>query len=152
MVICAAEDVGNAAPLALVLANTALQAAEFVGLPEARIPLAQAVTYIACSPKSNAAYMGIAAAEQDVREGRTLQVPDHLKDANYPGAKRLGRGAGYKYAHDYEGHFVDQEYMPSDKIYYEPSEEGYEKEIKKRLDEWRKGKKKDSPESRPQKP
>jgi len=152
MIICAAEDVGNAAPLALVLANAALQAAEFVGLPEARIPLAQAVTYIACSPKSNAAYMGIAAAEQDVKEGRTLEVPDHLKDANYPGARRLGRGEGYKYAHNYEGHFVEQEYMPSDKIYYEPSEEGYEKEIKKRLDEWRKGKKNDSPESRPQKP
>jgi len=152
MIICAAEDVGNAAPLALVLANAALQAAEFVGLPEARIPLAQAVTYIACSPKSNAAYMGIAAAEQDVKEGRTLEVPDHLKDANYPGARRLGRGEGYKYAHNYEGHFVEQEYMPSDKIYYEPSEEGYEKEIKKRLDEWRKGKRNASPESRPQKP
>ena len=116
MVICAAEDVGNAAPLALVLANAALQAAEFVGMPEAKIPLAQAVTYIACAPKSNAAYMGITKAQQDVEEGRTLQVPDHLKDASYPGAKRLGRGEGYKYAHDYEGHFVEQDYLPVDRI------------------------------------
>jgi len=141
MVICAAEDVGNAAPLALVLANAAFQVAEFVGLPEARIPLAQAVTYIACAPKSNAAYMAIANAEEDVQKGRTLEVPDHLKDAHYPGAKRLGRGEGYKYAHDYEGHFVEQDYLPVDRIYYEPSEEGHEKEIKKRLDEWRKGRK-----------
>jgi putative ATPase len=137
MVICAAEDVGNAAPLALVLANAAFQAAEFVGLPEAKIPLAQAVTYIACAPKSNAAYMGIAAAEKDVREGRVLQVPKHLKDAHYPGAERLGHGAGYKYAHDYYGHFVDQDYLPVDKVYYEPTDEGHEKEIKKRLSEWR---------------
>jgi len=144
MVICAAEDVGNAAPLALVLANAALQAAEFVGLPEAKIPLAQAVTYIACSPKSNAAYLGIARAEQDVQEGRTLDVPDHLKDAHYPGAKRLGRGEGYQYAHDFEGHFVEQDYLPVDKVYYEPTEEGHEKEIRKRLNEWRARRKKAS--------
>lgn len=146
MVICAAEDVGNAAPLALVLANAALQAAEFVGMPEAKIPLAQAVTYIACAPKSNAAYMGITKAQQDVEEGRTLQVPDHLKDASYPGAKRLGRGEGYKYAHDFEGHFVEQDYLPADRIYYEPTEEGHEKEIKKRLDEWRKRRREGKPE------
>jgi len=138
MVICAAEDVGNAAPLALVLANAALQAAEFVGLPEAKIPLAQAVTYIATAPKSNAAYLAIAKAEEDVREGRTLEVPDPLKDANYPGAKRLSRGEGYKYAHDHEGHFVAQDYLPVDRVYYEPTEEGHEKEIKRRLDAWRK--------------
>jgi len=137
MVICASEDVGNAAPLALVLANAALQAAEFVGLPEAKIPLAQAVTYIACAPKSNAAYMGIAAAEKDVREGRVLQVPDHLKDAHYPGAKRLGHGEGYQYAHNHPGHFVDQDYLPVDRIYYEPTDEGHESEIKKRLTRWR---------------
>ena len=147
MVICAAEDVGNAAPLALVLANAALQAAEFVGMPEAKIPLAQAVTYIACAPKSNAAYMGITKAQQDVEEGRTLQVPGHLKDASYPGAKRLGRGEGYKYAHDYEGHFVEQDYLPVDRIYYEPTEEGHEKEIKKRLDEWRRKRREGKPES-----
>ena len=137
MVICAAEDVGNAAPLALVLANAALRAAEFVGLPEAKIPLAQAVTYIACAPKSNAAYLGITRAEEDVREGRTLEVPDSLKDASYPGAQRLGRGEGYQYAHEYEGHFVEQDYLPVDKVYYEPTEEGQEKDIKKRLTEWR---------------
>jgi putative ATPase len=137
MVICAAEDVGNAAPLALVLANAALQAAEFVGLPEAKIPLAQAVTYIACAPKSNAAYKGIAAAEEDVKEGRTLEVPEHLKDANYPGAGRLGRGEDYKYAHDYKGHFVDQEYLPADRVYYEPTDQGHEKQIKERLETWR---------------
>ena len=142
MVICAAEDVGNAAPLALVLANAALQAAEFVGLPEAKIPLAQAVTYIASAPKSNAAYMAIAKAEEDVQKGRTLEVPDHLKDAHYPGAKQLGHGEGYKYAHDYDGHFVDQDYLPVDRIYYEPTEEGHEKEIKKRLDQWRQERKK----------
>ena len=142
MVICAAEDVGNATPLALVLANAALQAAEFVGLPEAKIPLAQAVVYIACAPKSNAAYKGITKAEQDVKEGRTLEVPDHLRDAHYPGAKRLGHGEGYKYAHDYEGHFVEQDYIPVDRVYYEPTEEGHEKEIKKRLDAWRSRKKK----------
>jgi putative ATPase len=137
MVICAAEDVGNAAPLALVLANAALQAAEFVGLPEAKIPLAQAVTYIACAPKSNAAYLAINAAEADVEAGRTLAVPEHLRDASYAGAKRLGRGEGYKYAHDFEGHFVEQDYLPVDKVYYQPTEQGREREIKQRLDEWR---------------
>ena len=148
MVICAAEDVGNAAPLALVLANAALQAAEFVGLPEAKIPLAQAVTYIACAPKSNAAYLAISKAEADVREGRTLEVPDHLKDANYPGAKRLGHGEGYQYAHDHEGHFVEQDYLPVDKIYYEPSGEGHEKQIKERLDAWRRRKRSRPPEGK----
>ncbi len=150
MVICAAEDVGNAAPLALMLANAALQAAEFVGLPEAKIPLAQAVTYIACAPKSNAAYMAIANAEKDVQEGRTLEVPDHLKDASYRGAKRLGRGEGYKYAHDFEGHFVDQDYLPVDRIYYEPTEQGHEKEIKKRLAAWRKRREKPNSGKQPQ--
>jgi putative ATPase len=106
-------------------------------MPEAKIPLAQAVTYIACAPKSNAAYMAIAKAIEDVQEGRTLEVPDHLKDASYGGAKRLGRGERYKYAHDYEGHFVEQDYLPVDKIYYEPTEEGHEKDMKKRLEAWR---------------
>jgi putative ATPase len=120
-----------------VLANAALQAAEFVGLPEAKIPLAQAVTYIACAPKSNAAYLAINAAEADVEAGRTLAVPEHLRDASYAGAKRLGRGEGYKYAHDFEGHFVEQDYLPVDKVYYQPTEQGREREIKQRLDEWR---------------
>jgi len=134
IVICAAEDVGNAAPNALVLATAAQQAVEFVGMPEAKIPLAQAVTYIACAPKSNAAYAAITEAEKDVREGRTLPVPDHLKDASYPGAERLGHGKGYKYAHGFEGHWVDQDYLPTTRIYYRPTEQGQEKGLKERLD------------------
>jgi putative ATPase len=134
IVICAAEDVGNAAPNALVLATAAQQAVEFVGMPEARIPLAQAVTYIACAPKSNAAYLAIDAAQKDVQEGRTLPVPEHLRDASYPGAGRLGRGEGYKYAHSFEGHWVDQDYIPTTRIYYRPTELGQEKRMKERLD------------------
>ncbi|MDP6107160.1 MAG: replication-associated recombination protein A, partial [Candidatus Brocadiia bacterium] len=138
VVICAAEDVGNAAPNALVLAVAAQQAAEFVGMPEARIPLAEAVTYIACAPKSNAAYLAVDAAIRDVREGRTLPVPDDLKGTGYRGAERLGHGKGYKYAHDYEGHWVDQNYIPTTRIYYRPTEEGHEKQLKERLDAIRK--------------
>lgn len=134
MVICAAEDVGNADPMALVLANAAMQVSEFVGLPEARIPLAQAVAYIASAPKSNASYLAIDKAIADIEAGRTLEVPAYLKDANYPGAKKLGRGQGYKYAHSYEGHHVDQDYIPEKRRYYEPTDQGYEKNIKERLD------------------
>jgi len=137
LVICAAEDVGNAAPLALVLANAAMQAAEFVGMPEAQIPLAQAVTYIATAPKSNASYAAIAKARQDVQDGRTLPVPEHLRDAGYKGAQRLGHGKGYKYAHDYDDHWVDQDYIPCDRIYYEPTDQGHEKVIKERLERLR---------------
>jgi putative ATPase len=140
IVICAAEDVGNAHPQALVVANAALQIAEFVGMPEARIPLAQAVTYIATCPKSNAACLAIDKAMQDVREGRTLEVPTPLRDANYPGAKRLGHGEGYQYAHNFEGHYVEQDYIPEERIYYEPTDQGYEKQIKERLEEWRRRK------------
>jgi len=138
IVICAAEDVGNADPQALVVANAAFQISEFVGMPEARIPLAQAVCYIACAPKSNAAYLGIDKAMKDVEVGRTMEVPKHLKDASYRGAKKLGHGAGYKYSHDYEGHYVDQEYIPEKRIYYEPIDSGYEKKIKEYLDKLRK--------------
>ena len=141
IVICAAEDVGNADPQALVVANAAFQISEFVGMPEARIPLAQAVCYIACAPKSNAAYLGIDKAMKDVEEGRTMEVPKHLKDASYRGAKKLGHGAGYKYSHDYEGHYVEQEYIPEKKIYYEPTDIGYEKKIKEYLDKLRMPKK-----------
>lgn len=148
IVICAAEDVGNAAPMALVLASAALQAAEFVGMPEARIPLAQAVTYIATCPKSNAAYLAIDRAMEDVREGRVLEVPDHLRDASYRGAERLGRGKGYQYAHDHPGHFVEQDYLPVERTYYEPTEEGAEKQIKERLEAWRRRKReKKSPDA-----
>jgi putative ATPase len=142
MVICASEDVGNANPQALVVATAALQSVEFVGMPEAQIPLAQAVTYIACSPKSNAAYVAIAEAMKDVKEGRTIPVPDHLKDASYKGAKRLGRGEGYKYAHGFEGHWVDQDYLGVDREYYRPTEEGFEARMKERLDRLREMRKK----------
>jgi putative ATPase len=137
IVICAAEDVGLADPMALVLANAALQAAEFVGWPEARIPLAEATVYIATANKSNSAYLAIDAALEDVRSGRTLAVPEHLRDANYPGAKRLGHGQGYEYAHDHPGHFVAQDYLGADKRYYEPTEQGVEKKIKERVEKWR---------------
>jgi putative ATPase len=142
IVICSAEDVGNADPQALVVATSAMQASEFVGLPECRIPLAQAAVYVACAPKSNAAYLGIERAMKDVEQGRTLEVPDHLKDAHYAGAKQLGRGVGYKYAHSDPGHHVEQAYLPDSnsktsrsathrsRIYYEPTDLGYEKTIK----------------------
>ena len=150
IVICAAEDVGNAQPLALVLASAALQVAEFVGMPEARIPLAQAVTYIATCPKSNAAYLAIDRAMEDVREGRVLEVPEHLRDASYPGAERLGHGKGYQYAHEGEGHYVEQDYLPVERTYYEPTDEGAEKQIKERLEAWKKRKReKKSPDDSP---
>jgi len=116
------------------VANAAFQVSEFVGMPEARIPLAQATCYVACAPKSNAAYMGIEKAMKDVGQSRTLEVPAHLKDASYKGAKQLGHGQGYKYAHQYKDHFVEQEYIPEKKIYYEPTDIGYEKKIKEYLD------------------
>lgn len=135
IVICAAEDVGNADPQALILANAAAQAAQFVGLPEARIILAQAVTYIAGAPKSNAAYLAIDKALADVKTS-SGEVPKHLRDTHYKGAKAFGHGIGYKYPHDFENHFVNQRYLP-DEIsahYYEPTAQGYEATIKRRLE------------------
>jgi len=137
IVICAAEDVGNADPLALVVANSALQVAEFVGLPEARIPLAQAAVYVATAPKSNAAYAGIEKALKEVENEATLPVPDHLKNP-LPWVKDEKRGKGYKYAHNYEGGYVEQEYLTIKKKYYEPKEIGFEKKIKQRLEELKK--------------
>ena len=137
IVICAAEDVGLADPMALVLANACLSASEFVGWPEARIPLAEATIYIATANKSNSAYKAIDAALEDVKSGRTIPVPEHLRDANYKGAERLGHGKGYEYAHDHPGHFVAQDYLGVDKIYYEPTEQGVEKKIKERVEKWR---------------
>ncbi|MBI2095503.1 MAG: replication-associated recombination protein A [Candidatus Omnitrophica bacterium] len=137
IVICAAEDVGNADPQALVLANAALQVSEFIGMPEARIPLAQAAVYIACSPKSNAAYLGIENAMKDIAENKTLEVPSHLKDAGYKGAKSLGHGEGYKYAHDFQGHHVEQEYLTEKRSYYTPTEQGFEKNFKEYLEKIR---------------
>src|SRR5688500_10959563 len=103
LVMLASEDVGNADPQALVVAVAAMQSTEFVGLPECQLPLAQAVTYIATAPKSNAATLAIGKAREDVKSGRTLPVPAHLRDSHYPGAKQFGHGEGYKYSHDYEG-------------------------------------------------
>ncbi|HNV00261.1 MAG: replication-associated recombination protein A [Verrucomicrobia bacterium] len=137
IVICAAEDVGLADPMALVLALAAFQASEFIGWPEARIPLAEATVYVATANKSNSAYMAIDAALEDVRSGRTLTVPQHLRDASYGGAKRLGHGVGYKYAHDYPGHFVPQDYLGAARRYYQPTDQGIEKKIKERVASWR---------------
>jgi putative ATPase len=133
IVIAASEDVGNADPRALMIATAAYQAVERIGMPEGRIPLAQAATYVASAPKSNAAYLGINAAMKDIEEQALLPVPDHLKDASYKGAARLGRGKGYRYPHDYPGHYVQQEYLPQKRVYYRPTEQGEEKRIKERL-------------------
>jgi putative ATPase len=137
IVIHAAEDVGLADPMALVLASAAFQAAEFIGWPEARIPLAEATIYIATAHKSNSTVMAIDAALKDVESGRTLPVPEHLRDTHYPGAKRLGHGQDYQYAHDFPGHFVAQDYLGADKRYYEPTEQGVERKIKERVEKWR---------------
>jgi putative ATPase len=137
IVICAAEDVGLADPIALVLAQAAHNAAEFVGWPEARIPIAQATIYVATANKSNSSIVAIDAALEDVRSGRTLAVPEKLRDAHYAGAKRLGHGEGYQYAHDFPGHFVPQDYLGAARRYYEPGDQGSEKKIKERLEKWR---------------
>ncbi len=130
IVICAAEDVGLADPQALVVANAAAQAADFVGWPEAQIPLAEAVCYIANAPKSNTAYMGIANARADVRNKNCGSVPKHLRDAHYPGAKALGHGLTYKYPHSFPGGWVEQQYLPDELVgqkYYIPSGNGHDK-------------------------
>ncbi|MCF6285175.1 MAG: replication-associated recombination protein A [Candidatus Hydrogenedentes bacterium] len=132
--IAAAEDVGNADPMALVLANAAFQTCEFIGMPEARIMLAQAVTYIAAAPKSNASYTAIDAALAAVREEKTTGIPQHLQDAHYKGAKRLGHGANYKYAHDFEDNYVPQDYGIPRGTFYQPTENGKEAEIKARME------------------
>ncbi len=127
--ICAAEDVGNADPTATILAAAAVQICEFIGLPEAQLPLAQAAIYIACAPKSNAATAAIGKAVSDVKNLPTIPVPSHLKDSHYAAAKKMGIGADYKYPHDYREGFVKQHYMPADqaKKYYEPTDRGQEK-------------------------
>ncbi|HZN33280.1 MAG TPA: replication-associated recombination protein A [Pirellulaceae bacterium] len=133
LIILASEDVGNADPAALPLAVAAMQACEFVGLPECQLPLAQAVTYLACAPKSNASTVAIEAARQDVREGRIVPVPVHLKDRSYYGAKRLGHGEGYQYAHDAEGGIAEQDYLGVQREYYQPVPRGFEAELAERL-------------------
>jgi putative ATPase len=137
VVICASEDVGNADPQALVVATAALQATEFVGLPECQLALAQAVTYIATAPKSNAATVAIGQARHDVQSGRTFDVPKHLRDANSRGGQRGDGGQGYDYSHDHPDGWVDQQYLPDDRRYYEPTDRGYEQIIRQRLEELR---------------
>lgn len=134
LVIFASEDVGNADPMALLIANGAWDAVERVGLPECRLNLAQAVCYLATAPKSNAATVAIGAAQKDVKEGRTLPVPKHLRDSHYAGANKLGH-VGYQYAHNFEGGWVDQEYLPADVTYYTPTDRGFEATIRERMAE-----------------
>jgi putative ATPase len=138
LIICASEDVGMADSNALVVATSAQQAVEFVGLPEAQLILAHATVYVATAPKSNRCTIAIGKASAEVREGRTLAIPKHLRDTHYKAARRLGHGKGYKYSHDYEGAYVPQAYLPEGRIYYEPTENGMEKHVKERLDHWRK--------------
>ena len=136
IMICASEDVGNADPMALTVAVSAARAIERLGMPEARIVLAQAAAYVACAPKSNAAIMAIDEALSEVKNNRTPQVPSYLRDSHYSGAEKLGRGIGYKYAHNYPHHYVNQQYLPDelkDRKFYELSDEGYERKIKERL-------------------
>ncbi|OGR51607.1 MAG: AAA family ATPase [Elusimicrobia bacterium GWA2_62_23] len=132
ILICASEDVGNANPMALVTAQAAFSAAEVLGMPEARIVLAQAAIYVACSPKSNASYLAVNAAQAEVKSGTERPVPLHLRDGSKDGAA-LGHGRGYKYPHDFENHYVRQEYMPAPEKFYEPTDQGFEAEIGKRL-------------------
>jgi putative ATPase len=110
---------------------------EFIGMPEARIPLAHATIYVATAPKSNKAYEAVDAALADVKQGVTLPVPPHLRDTHYKGSKKLGHGEGYKYAHDYEGGYVPQAYLPEGKSYYKPTDNGHERRVKERLEYWR---------------
>lgn len=137
IMICASEDVGNADPNALVVAVSAAQAVERIGMPESQIILSQAAAYVATAPKSNAAYMGIAKAMKTVADTRTMPVPAHLQDKHYKGAEKLGHGLGYKYAHDYPNHYVTQQYLPDGMEgmrFYEPSENGYEKKIREHME------------------
>lgn len=141
IMICASEDVGNADPMALTVAVSAAQAVERIGMPEAQIILSQAVLYVATAPKSNSAVNAISAAIENVRSCKTT-VPSHLQDAHYKGSQNLGHGVGYKYAHNYPNHYVEQQYLPEeikDASFYEPSDNGHEKEIKAWMEYIRKG-------------
>jgi putative ATPase len=136
IMICAAEDVGNADPMALNVAVSASLAVERVGMPEAQIILSQAATYVACAPKSNAACEAVYAAMDEVKKSGNLPIPPHLQDAHYKGAAKMGRGTGYKYAHDYPNHYVEQQYLPYEltgKEFYEPSWNGYEAKIREHM-------------------
>jgi putative ATPase len=132
LVILASEDVGNADPQALVVAVSAMQACEFVGLPECQLTLSQAVIYLSLAPKSNSATTAIMHARRDVREGKIIPVPIHLRDGHYAGSERLGHGAGYQYAHDVEGGVAAQDYLGVDRTYYVPTDRGFEAELSER--------------------
>ncbi|MBQ9432563.1 MAG: replication-associated recombination protein A [Kiritimatiellae bacterium] len=144
LIILASEDIGNADPRGLTVAVSAMQAVEFIGMPEARISLAQATTYLATAPKSNASYLAVDAAIADVRAGRMLAVPEHLKNVHVKAIGVEGLETGYKYPHDFSGHLVEQEYLPVEKRYYNPTNQGYEDTISKRLEIFRKATKKKS--------
>ena len=137
LVISASEDIGMADPQGLILAVAAQQAVEFVGLPEAQIPLAHATVYLATAPKSNRAYIALSAAQKEVKEGVTLAVPRHLRDGGSKRAKKAFGHEGYQYSHDFEGAYVPQAYLPEGRRYYEPGEQGHEKRVKERLEYWR---------------
>lgn len=137
LVIAASEDIGNADPMGLPIATAAWQATETIGMPECRINLAQATTYLACSPKSNASYLAIDAAIADVRQNTLVPVPMHLRDGHYAGAERLGHGIGYEYAHDSAEGWVNQDYLGVDRQYYHPVDRGKEAEFRQRLEELR---------------
>ena len=137
IVIFASEDIGNADPRALPLAVSAMQAVEMIGMPEAKLILSNAVTFCATAPKSNASCVAIGAAMSDIKNERIVPVPRHLKDSHYAGAKKEGYGKDYKYPHDFEGHFVSQDYLGVDKEYYCPADSGYEIRIKERMDNLR---------------
>lgn len=139
ILILASEDIGNADPQALILAASGLQALEFVGMPEGQIILAHLVTYMATAPKSNASYAALTKALDDVKNDKPREVPNHLRDRSYAGAKRLGHGEGYKYAHDFKDHYVEQEYLPKPAVYYQPTQQGYERTISERITQLRKG-------------
>ncbi|HEX3076530.1 MAG TPA: replication-associated recombination protein A [Lachnospiraceae bacterium] len=141
IMICASEDVSNADPNALVVATQAAQAVERIGMPEAQIILAQAVTYVACAPKSNSSILAIDAAMEVVKNEKTATIPAHLQDAHYKGAAKLGHGVGYKYAHNYPNHYVNQQYLPNELVgrrFYELTDSGYEKKMKEHLERIRK--------------
>ena len=137
LVILASEDIGMADPQGLILAVAAQQAVEFIGLPEAQIPLAHATVYLATAPKSNRAYAALAAAQKEVREGVTLAVPRHLRDGGSKRAKKALGHEGYQYSHDFDGAYVPQAYLPEGRRYYEPGDQGHEKRVKERLEYWR---------------
>lgn len=137
LVIAASEDIGNADPMGLPIATAAWQATETIGMPECRINLAQATTYLACAPKSNASYLAIDAAIADVRQNTLVPVPMHLRDGHYAGAERLGHGIGYEYAHDSAEGWVNQDYLGVDREYYRPVDRGKEAEFRQRLQELR---------------